>query len=62
MPWVRIDEKFARHPKVMRAGPLGIAMQVSALCYCNEHLTDGFVPRAVARTLLDWEVHADDRV
>jgi len=35
-------------------GPLGIAMQVAALCYCNEHLTDGFIPRAAAATLLDF--------
>lgn len=55
MTWVRIDDGFARHPKVVAAGPLAMAMQVAALCYCNRELTDGFVPRAVARTLLDWE-------
>lgn len=53
MPWVRLDEKFARHPKVVEAGPLAIAMQVAALCYCNDNLTDGRVPRPVAATLLD---------
>lgn len=56
MTWVRIDDGFARHPKVVAAGPLAMAMQVAALCYCNRELTDGFVPRAVARTLLDFEV------
>lgn len=55
MPWVRLDEQFARNPKVLMAGPLGMAMQVAALCYCNEYLTDGFVPRSVANTLLDFE-------
>lgn len=29
-------------------------MQVAALCYSNRELTDGFVPRAIARRLLDW--------
>ena len=63
MPWVRIDDGFARHPKVAAAGPLAIAMQVAALCYCNREMTDGFVPRSVARTLVDWEViSADGRV
>lgn len=56
MAWVRIDDGFAQHPKVVGAGPLAIALHVAALCYCNRNLTDGFVPRAVARTLLDWEI------
>ncbi len=55
MPWVRLDEEFARHPKVVAAGPLGMAMQVAALCYCNTYLTDGFVPRSVVSGLLDLE-------
>lgn len=55
MTWVRLDEAFPRHPKVAAAGPLGIAMQVTALCYCNQYLTDGFVPRSVAKSLLDFE-------
>jgi hypothetical protein len=56
VPWVRLDEEFARHPKVLAAGPLGMAMQVAALCYCNTYLTDGFVPRSVVPGLL----HLDD--
>lgn len=55
MPWVRIDEDFAQHPKLVKVGPLGMAMQVAALCYCNRNLTDGFVPWGVARALLSWE-------
>ncbi|HHY95890.1 MAG TPA: hypothetical protein GX513_12920 [Firmicutes bacterium] len=55
MPWVRIDEEFTQHPKLMRVGPLGIALQVAALCYCNKNLTDGFIPWAAARTLVPWE-------
>lgn len=55
MPWVRLDEEFARHPKVLAAGPLGMAMQVAALCYCNSYLTDGFVPRSVVPGLLHLE-------
>jgi len=56
MTWVRIDDSFAQNPKVVGAGPLAMALQVAALCYCNRNLTDGFVPRPVARTLLDWEI------
>lgn len=60
MAWVRIDDGFARHPKVVAAGPLAMAMQVAALCYCNRELTDGFVPRAVAKTLLDFDIDRAD--
>lgn len=55
MVWVRIDENFAQHPKVLRAGPLGMAMQIAALCYCNRHMTDGFVPKQIAKGLLDLD-------
>lgn len=58
MVWVRIDDRMPDNPKVAAAGPLALAMQVAALCYCNRELTDGFVPRSVARRLLDW--HAED--
>lgn len=55
MAWVRIDEEFADHPKVMAAGPLGMAMQVAALCYANRYLTDGFIPHAAASKLLNLD-------
>lgn len=55
MGWVRIDDGFPQHPKVAKAGPLGIAMQVAALCYCNRYLTDGFIPRGVVPGLLNLE-------
>lgn len=59
MTWVRLDDRFAQHPKVVAAGPLAMAMQVAALGYCNRELTDGFIPRAAARTLLDFEIERD---
>lgn len=55
MPWVRLDEQFAQHPKLRDAGPLALAMQVAGLCYSNQYLTDGFIPRRVAPALLNLE-------
>jgi hypothetical protein len=55
MAWVRLDENFATHPKVLEAGPLGMAMQVAALCYCNRHQTDGRITLAATRTLIDLD-------
>jgi hypothetical protein len=52
--WVRLDDEFPAHPKLAEVGPLGLAMQVAALCYCNRYLTDGFIPRGAAATLLDF--------
>ena len=53
MPWVRIDEHFADHPKIVQAGPEAMALYVAGLCYCNRFQTDGKIPPSKARTLLD---------
>lgn len=55
MGWVRIDDAFNDHPKFALAGPLGLAQWVAGLAYCNRNLTDGFIPRAVAKRLIDWD-------
>jgi DnaD/phage-associated family protein len=55
MPWVKIDDKFAENQKVEQVGPLGMAMQVAALCYCNRNLTNGFIPSATTRKLINLE-------
>jgi hypothetical protein len=44
MPWVRIDDHFPDHPKIVSAGPLGAWLYVAGLCYCNRLLTNGFIP------------------
>jgi hypothetical protein len=54
MVWVRLDEEFVHHPKVVQVGPHGVALQVAALCYSNRYLTDGFIPFGAVRTLLDF--------
>jgi hypothetical protein len=53
MPWVRLDENFADHPKVERVGPLAAWLHVAALCYSSRHLTDGRIPKAKATRLVD---------
>jgi hypothetical protein len=53
MTWVKLDDQFPDHPKIATAGPLAMAWHVAALCYCSRHLTDGFVPTRVARSLID---------
>jgi hypothetical protein len=53
MTWVRLDDGFSENAKVLQAGPLAMALHVSALCYCNRHLTDGLVPRVALAQLVN---------
>lgn len=44
MAWVKIDDGFYTHPKVMAAGTAAIGLWLKAATYCAHQLTDGFVP------------------
>lgn len=55
MVWVRLDDHFDENPKIAAVGPLGIALWVTGLAYCNRNLTDGFIPWTTAQSLLSWE-------
>ncbi len=46
MSWVKIDDQFPEHPKLMAVGLEGQGLQIAALCYCARQLTDGFIPAA----------------
>jgi hypothetical protein len=55
MGWVRLDDGIAHHPKLVEAGPLALALQVTALGYTNSHLTNGFVPASAPLLLVGFE-------
>lgn len=59
MTWVKIDDGFFRHPKIRAAGRDARDLYLAALCYCNENLTDGFVPDYEVRRL-SAEADTDD--
>ncbi|MBQ0827660.1 hypothetical protein [Streptomyces tagetis] len=50
-----MSDDFYDHPKFQRVGALGVALWTSSLAWSNRNLTDGVVPRGVARRLLDFE-------
>jgi hypothetical protein len=52
MPWLKIDDHFADHPKVRAAGPLAVWVHLQALCYASRYLTDGFIPESVIPSLV----------
>lgn len=47
MGWVRLDDNFADHPKVIALSDTAFRLYIEALCYSNRQLTDGFIPMAV---------------
>ena len=53
MAWVKLEDTFVEHIKVLNAGALAGWLHVCAISYCNRNLTDGYVPGAVARRLAD---------
>ena len=59
MPWVRIDDGYADHPKLAAVGPLGQALWLAGLAYCNRNLTDGFIPWSASQRLVTWTYRDD---
>ena len=52
MGWVRVSDDFYDHERFGEVGPLGIAVWLIGLAYCNRNLTNGKIPRAAAHRLL----------
>jgi hypothetical protein len=53
MTWLKLDDQFSDHPKVVAAGPAAMWLFVCGLCYCGRHLTDGRIPKAMLPRLAD---------
>lgn len=71
MAWLRIDDGFMEHPKVLALKPRELAVHLRALCYAarrrDPHITPGTIPILVA-TATDverlvelglWDVNGD---
>ena len=44
MPWLRLEDKFTRHPKVRGLSDKAFRVHVDVLCQAAEWLTDGRIP------------------
>lgn len=62
MVWVRIDDGALLHPKLLRAGPEGVALWLAGLCYANAHTTDGQIPAAALPALYPVEAWTPRKV
>ncbi len=51
MAWGKVDDKLWGSPKWLAAPPKARAVWVTALSWCMDQLTDGFVPTHVLTTL-----------
>jgi hypothetical protein len=45
MPWVRIEDNFPEHSKVLGLSDAAFRLHIHALCYAARQLTDGVIPR-----------------
>jgi 5-methylcytosine-specific restriction endonuclease McrA len=52
MPWLKVDDRVRTHPKVVMAGPDAAWFWFCGICYCREHLTDGFIPKMMLASLV----------
>ena len=51
MPWFKVDDRLAHHPKVMAVGNAAMGLWVRAGSWSAAHLTDGYVPTELLSTL-----------
>lgn len=48
MVWVRLEDTFPEHPKVIVLSDQAFRTHVTGICYCSRNLTDGFIPNPAA--------------
>src|SRR3990167_275444 len=53
MSWVKIDDHFPEHPKVLMAGPQAAWLYVCGLAYASRNLTDGLIPASQVKRLAE---------
>jgi hypothetical protein len=53
MTWARLDDLLPVHPKVRALTDAAFRLYICAICWSNQHLTDGHVPAGQLRYLSD---------
>lgn len=51
MTWIRLDDGFPDHPKVITLSDKAFRTYISGLCYASRYLTDGFLAEPVVKRL-----------
>jgi hypothetical protein len=47
--WLRLDDAFVEHPKVIGLSDLAFRLHIKGLCYSSRYLTDGHVPETAVK-------------
>ena len=59
MTWVKLDDNFPDHPKVVGLSVAARWAYVEALCYCARYLTDGALPAAKVKAMTSAKSRAE---
>jgi len=51
MTWIKINDSFPDHPKIIGLSNEAFRTHIHGLCYCGRFLTDGFIPIAAINKL-----------
>jgi hypothetical protein len=51
MTWVKIDDNFPDHPRVIGLSDAAFRAHVAAMCYAARYLTDGHIPSSALRSI-----------
>lgn len=51
MAWIRLDDNFPEHPKIIGLSDSAFRLFISMLCYSNRYLTDGLIPLEIVKRL-----------
>jgi hypothetical protein len=51
MSWLRLDDKFAEHPKVVALTDREFRLHVKVMCYCARYQTGGKIPAKIGSEL-----------
>lgn len=51
MTWIRLEDSFFRHRKVIELSKDAKLLFIAGLCYCGEQMTDGFISNAALRVV-----------
>lgn len=51
MAWIKLDDQWMDHPKIIRAGRDARDVWLASITWCAKHLTDGYFPEELLPTL-----------
>jgi len=51
MSWIKLDDQWMDHPKIIRAGRDARDMWLASITWCAKHLTDGYFPAELLPSL-----------